>query len=54
MTMTEFDYIRKFEDVPGESPIGLSADVHMDCAFVGFSNGDGDDGQGQAPKGEGS
>lgn len=42
MTMTEFDYIRRFEDVLGESPMGFSADVRMDCAFVEFSNGDGD------------
>lgn len=40
--MTEFDYIRRFEDMLGESPMGFSADVRMGCAFVEFSNGDGE------------
>lgn len=35
--MTEFDYIRRFEDMLGESPMGFSADVRMGCAFVEFS-----------------
>lgn len=40
--MTEYGYNRKFEDALGESPMVFSADVRMDCAFVGFSNGDGE------------
>lgn len=42
MTMTEFDYIRKFEDVLGESPMGFSVGIRLDCAFVEFSSGEGD------------